>query len=502
MSDHHDCDCSSSSSSESCKDKKCNKCHKKKKCCERGPRGHHGSKGCKGDTGAQGPQGVKGDTGAQGQTGSTGPTGAPGTAGAKGDTGATGPSGATGASGVPGAKGETGATGPAGPNQTDEISNLTPNKCVEVVSSDPDVTRMWLCGSDLVTSFLAYIDFATPIPTQVVVGQTRVGGAGPSIELLDIAISTTGIMYGINTTTLYTVNTANGDLAVVGPVSFSANGMCFDINNRLWASGVGNLYQVDPATGALLLTVPLPFLPASAGDIAFFGDIAYLTTNDIPNGLYFIDTSSLVNSYPSTASISNSKFVGSITNLDPNGSDFGMLGLVNLHYGGKTFMRAAQSDLSPPVNRNVPAIDPFTAIAYDTIVNTVLNYIGGAASASWSSLCTLCVDGNVCVDGDVVSDNVVTDRVVFNQGRVQIGQATAVFPDSVAIGNNASANVAKGIAVGVGAVADNLASGKSGLALTLDGPNTVVSGAPGATTDSLIVTLNGVRYKIPMTFFP
>jgi hypothetical protein len=103
---------------------------------------------------------------------------------------------------------------------------------------------------------------------------TVIGLSG--VILTDIAFTSTGAMFGIDFTTLYSINQGTGLATAVGGLGVGGmNALVGNGAGLLAASNLnGNLYSVNTATGiATTLTGSNP-LP-SAGDLAFHGGFLY-----------------------------------------------------------------------------------------------------------------------------------------------------------------------------------------------------------------------------------
>ena len=483
------CNCKDRSS-----DEKCQKC-------ERGPRG---KRGCTGPTGAVGPrgiQGVAGPQGAQGPAGVQGPAGAQGPQGVPGAQGPVGPAGPQGSIGPQGQQGEVGPIGPQGPpgpSETDTLTSETPDTCISVypTSDFPKVTRVYLNGAiSPSVAGLSYIDVETG--AEAIVGPTNLNfGAGPNVDFQDIAGTPDGKMYGNNfdalnpgVNTLYEIDPTNGNLTLIGVIPVSMSSLASDKNGVLYGCGGGNLYVIDKTTAAIINTIPLPDSPISSGDLAFFGDVSYLLSpGPFPGGpgyqLYYIDTTSVVANPFDTTTIPNSHFVGRTAPIAP-GSSFDMFALANVHFDNITRMYAAQGQ-SPVIY----AMNHQSGEIYANLPQSSLIFVAGGCSYSWATLeCTMCITGDLCVNDDIIVQGSVTaERIVFPNDRIQI--------------NKAVSNIDNGIAIGAFATADTLASGSSGLAINVVASETIDNVVPGVAVKSLILTLNGVRYRVALSAYP
>jgi hypothetical protein len=101
---------------------------------------------------------------------------------------------------------------------------------------------------------------------------TMVGNSG--VGLTDIAFDPSGSLWGIDFGTLYTVNTGTGAATSVGAFggNVSLNGLTFGSDGTLYGSGAaGNLYSINTSTGAATNIGSAGLGLSSAGDLAFNG---------------------------------------------------------------------------------------------------------------------------------------------------------------------------------------------------------------------------------------
>ncbi|WP_338049490.1 VCBS domain-containing protein [Parashewanella hymeniacidonis] len=100
--------------------------------------------------------------------------------------------------------------------------------------------------------------------------------------MTDIAISPSGVMYGISGSTLYIIDPITGTTTVINDSVPWSNGLTFAPNGDLYASGGDNLYQLNTSDSGQFGDVVATFdtLGAnSAGDIVFHQGEMYFTTS-------------------------------------------------------------------------------------------------------------------------------------------------------------------------------------------------------------------------------
>jgi sugar lactone lactonase YvrE len=102
------------------------------------------------------------------------------------------------------------------------------------------------------------------------VGTTlTIGSEGAT--LTDLALTSSGALYGIDFSTLYRLNVDTGQATAVGPVGFfGVNGLVVGPDGTIYASGDTELLTIDPATGAGTPVGNTGFF--SSGDLAFAQD--------------------------------------------------------------------------------------------------------------------------------------------------------------------------------------------------------------------------------------
>jgi hypothetical protein len=135
------------------------------------------------------------------------------------------------------------------------VSGIPPADNISGLTIDPTTNEAYVSGLGAGGMSLYSFDLAT--------GEATLIGSDPSVPLMiDIAIGTSGVMYGheIGTDSLYTIDRNNGKATLVGSTGVNANfaqGMDFDnADGKLYAwtyqGGGANVYgTIDPATGAL-----------------------------------------------------------------------------------------------------------------------------------------------------------------------------------------------------------------------------------------------------------
>ena len=507
-------DDSNTSSSQSCwgrckrNDHKCTVfCKSPKGCRCRGPESKISSTVASSVTGSRpvsniGPTGPAGPTGPIGSAGPTGSVGPTGSAGPTGSVGSAGPTGSVGPTGSTGSAGPTGPTGSAGPTNT--LSSATPNTCIAIKTNPtiPDVSLLYMSSGPV----LATYDVATN--TQTIIGNMPAG------EMFDIAMSPTGVLYGVDLfgTNLYIIDTTTAATTLVAPIvpTINPNSLTFGADGTLYANSYpSNLYTINPTTGAAtLLFASLPEGPIGTGDLGFLGDKLFFATGQ---GLYRIILEDLPNSY-------------NVGAWNPPASTFmGIMGLAELYFDNKA--RLYGSDYM-----TIFEIDPESGNRFNII--SVPDFSGGQiqgmTSFTWAQTPELmCFQGdlnmsfnNVKSVGSLEVDNISTTsqfptgtvnvhnnlklfstpskggRLIFESGKIQIGDntTTANVPNGIAIGNGATTNNVPGsICLGPNAGAVNLDP---------DHPLAVVVNSSGvdstvlAQTHTLGIVINGTKYKI------
>ncbi|GGB33383.1 hypothetical protein GCM10011316_01800 [Roseibium aquae] len=111
--------------------------------------------------------------------------------------------------------------------------------------------------------------------SDTVIGSTGVGA------LTDIALDSSGNLYGITFSKLYVVDPDTGKATKISSSSFgtSMNALEFAPDGTLYAASTsGKLYTLDPATGKSTFIGQMDY--GSAGDLAFAGGKLYLSASD------------------------------------------------------------------------------------------------------------------------------------------------------------------------------------------------------------------------------
>jgi len=107
-----------------------------------------------------------------------------------------------------------------------------------------------------------------------------IGNSG--IDFTDIAFNSTGQLYGIDFSQLYSINPTTASATLIGAVTSAGNGMnalVFDQYDVLWAASTTNVITIDPGTGAGTVLAYDSY--NSAGDLAFnTAGALLLTTTD------------------------------------------------------------------------------------------------------------------------------------------------------------------------------------------------------------------------------
>lgn len=111
-------------------------------------------------------------------------------------------------------------------------------------------------------------------------------------ELLDIAFSPEGVLYGISEDFVFTVNKDDASLSFVGEhgLGVITNALIFDSSGNLYSAAYDTtlLYSIDPNSGVGSTIGDIGY--KSSGDLAFQDDILYMTTTD--NNLIQVDPGS------------------------------------------------------------------------------------------------------------------------------------------------------------------------------------------------------------------
>ena len=98
------------------------------------------------------------------------------------------------------------------------------------------------------------------------------------LTMTDIAMDSSGNLWGITFSDLYTVNTTTAARTLVGSLGSSLNALTF-VGSTLYAAGPGTtqLFTVNTGTGAATSVFNTGF--ASSGDLEYFGGKLYLSAD-------------------------------------------------------------------------------------------------------------------------------------------------------------------------------------------------------------------------------
>ncbi len=106
---------------------------------------------------------------------------------------------------------------------------------------------------------------------------------GQVIKLTDVAVSPTGLLYGISFNSFYIVNPLTGDLTALNdPVADTLNALTFSHDGRMFAAGGDHIFELhlDPASGQLSVLNTYSNLNASSnGDMVYSQGNLYWTTD-------------------------------------------------------------------------------------------------------------------------------------------------------------------------------------------------------------------------------
>jgi hypothetical protein len=99
------------------------------------------------------------------------------------------------------------------------------------------------------------------------------------VSLTDIALTSSGTLYGVDfTSDLYVINPADGAAKLVGPIGTGVNGLVVGPTGTLYGSAGYGLVTINPATGVGTQVGLINF--ASSGDLAFSADgTLYMTAS-------------------------------------------------------------------------------------------------------------------------------------------------------------------------------------------------------------------------------
>jgi hypothetical protein len=111
------------------------------------------------------------------------------------------------------------------------------------------------------------IEFLRGVPgTAVTVGTVKTT-SGVGGDLTDLAMTSTGVLYGIDyTSDLWTINTGTGTASNEHPLGAVVNGLVVGAYGQLFASGNGILLIINPANGQLDSSFSTSY--TSSGDLA------------------------------------------------------------------------------------------------------------------------------------------------------------------------------------------------------------------------------------------
>ena len=215
-------------------------------------------------------------------------------------------------------------------------------------------------------------------------GQTTLIGTTTSAFYPGLDFSHNGVLYG-SSSTLYTVNTANGTATTIGALPDLLVSIAFGPGDSLY--GVSNdgetLYEIDPGTGLSLRSVPLTGTIHSSGT-PFPGEINGIdfapdgTLYGIGFGLYRID--------PHT---------GIASRITPLGQEVSGDLFHDLDFGTDGRLRSASFGLSPDGLSNLYTIDPASGLGQ--LVGSMGVGIAGLASVPEPSTYSLLISGAALV---------------------------------------------------------------------------------------------------------
>jgi hypothetical protein len=125
---------------------------------------------------------------------------------------------------------------------------------------------------------------------------TLVGNSGVAGGLSDIDSTSNGTLYGLDDNgLLYTVNTANAALTLVGNTGIGNDelvGLAGDGSGNLYAGGNSRIVSINTTTGLATQIGAGGGVYDVAGDLEFVGGSLYLTSSDTATGgrLWFVST--------------------------------------------------------------------------------------------------------------------------------------------------------------------------------------------------------------------
>jgi hypothetical protein len=105
------------------------------------------------------------------------------------------------------------------------------------------------------------------------------------LPLTDIAVDSSGNLFGITFNELYKLNTTNNTATLIGSTGQAVNGLSFDQNNNLYATGISGFFKVDINSGAATKVGDANASGfRSAGDITFNPSTnSFFATSNNPN---------------------------------------------------------------------------------------------------------------------------------------------------------------------------------------------------------------------------
>ncbi len=138
----------------------------------------------------------------------------------------------------------------------------------------------------VVATFVAGAAFATPVYVSDAQGNLGLVDNDGSVNyignmgrtMFDIAIDSTGTLWGIDSSNLYTIDSSNGSTTLIGSMGAFANALVFSTDGILYAAGGSSLFTIDTLSGLASLIGGTGF--GSGGDLAF----------DASGQLYLSDT--------------------------------------------------------------------------------------------------------------------------------------------------------------------------------------------------------------------
>jgi len=86
--------------------------------------------------------------------------------------------------------------------------------------------------------------------------------------MTDIALTDSGVLFGITSSHLYSINTDTGLSTPIGQVAANMNALGFTDDGRLYGAGGSGFYEIDVSTGQTSLVSAIPGF-YSTGDVVF-----------------------------------------------------------------------------------------------------------------------------------------------------------------------------------------------------------------------------------------